>query len=71
MPDLTSMAASVGELLKSKQQTLAVSESAGGGLISDSSVAEYILSRTEGPPRNDRPGFARVTQSEIDSFERG
>ena len=39
MPDLTSMAASVGALLKSKQQTLAVSESAGGGLISASLVA--------------------------------
>ncbi len=39
MPELTSMAASVGALLKSKQQTLAVSESAGGGLISASLVA--------------------------------
>ena len=39
MPDLTSMAISLGALLKSKQQTLAVSESAGGGLISASLVA--------------------------------
>ena len=39
MPDLTSMAATVGALLKSKQQTLSVSESAGGGLISAGLVA--------------------------------
>ena len=39
MPDLTPMAASVGELLKQKQQTLGVSESSGGGLISATLVA--------------------------------
>ena len=39
MPDLTSMAASVGALLKQTQQSIAVSESACGGLISASLVA--------------------------------
>ena len=39
MPDLSSMAASVGALLKQTQQTIAVSESACGGLISASLVA--------------------------------
>ena len=39
MPDLDSMAASVGALLKQQQQTIAVSESACGGLISASLVA--------------------------------
>jgi nicotinamide-nucleotide amidase len=39
MPDLSSMAASVGELLKQRQQTIAVAESSCGGLISASLVA--------------------------------
>ena len=39
MPTLTEMASSLGELLKSTGQTLAVSESAGGGLISATLVA--------------------------------
>ena len=39
MPDLNSMAASVGELLKQRQQTIAVSESSCGGLISATLVA--------------------------------
>ena len=39
MPGLSSMAASVGALLKETQQTIAVSESACGGLISASLVA--------------------------------
>jgi len=39
MPDLDSMAASVGALLKQHGQTVAVSESACGGLISASLVA--------------------------------
>ena len=34
MPDLTSTAASVGALLKERQQTLSVSESSCGGLLS-------------------------------------
>ena len=34
MPDLTSMAASLGELLKETEQTLAVTESSCGGLLS-------------------------------------
>jgi len=39
MPDLNSMAASVGALLKETQQSIAVSESSCGGLISASLVA--------------------------------
>ena len=39
MPNLSSMAESVGALLKENQQTIAVSESACGGLISASLVA--------------------------------
>jgi len=39
MPNLNSMAASVGALLKQHQQTIAVAESACGGLISASLVA--------------------------------
>jgi len=39
MPDLNSMAASVGALLKETQQSIAVTESSCGGLISASLVA--------------------------------
>ena len=39
MPRLTEMSSSLGELLKRTGQTLAVSESAGGGLISATLVA--------------------------------
>ena len=39
MPTLTEMSSSLGELLKGTGQTLAVSESAGGGLISATLVA--------------------------------
>lgn len=39
MPDLTAMATSVGELLKERQHTIAVAESASGGLISAALVA--------------------------------
>ena len=39
MADLSSMAATVGELLKQREQTIAVSESACGGLLSASLVA--------------------------------
>jgi PncC family amidohydrolase len=39
MPDLTSLAASLGALLKEKNQTVAVAESASGGLISAALVA--------------------------------
>ena len=39
MPDLNSMASSVGVLLKETQQTIAVTESSCGGLISASLVA--------------------------------
>ena len=39
MPDLTSMASAVGTLLKERQHTIAVAESAAGGLISAALVA--------------------------------
>ena len=39
MPDLSALSASVGALLKERQQTLAVSESSCGGLISAALVA--------------------------------
>jgi len=39
MPDLTSMSAVVGALLKERQQTVAVTESSCGGLISAALVA--------------------------------
>ena len=39
MPNLTSMSATVGALLKERQQTIAVTESSCGGLISASLVA--------------------------------
>lgn len=39
MADLNSMAGSVGALLKDRGQTIAVAESAAGGLISASLVA--------------------------------
>src|SRR5919106_231761 len=39
MPDLTALAAALGALLKEKQQTVAVAESASGGLISAALVA--------------------------------
>ena len=39
MPDLSSMAADVGQLLKDRGETIAVSESSCGGLISASLVA--------------------------------
>jgi nicotinamide-nucleotide amidase len=39
MPDLTSLAASVGQLLKDRQHTIAVAESAAGGLISAALVS--------------------------------
>jgi PncC family amidohydrolase len=39
MPDLTSLASSVAALLKAADQTVAVAESSGGGLISAASVS--------------------------------
>ena len=54
MPKLTSMSATVGALLKERQQTIAVTESSCGGLISASLVAVpgcsafYVGGATEG-----------------------
>ena len=39
MPDLTALAAAVGALLKAQGQTIAVAESAAGGVISAALVA--------------------------------
>ena len=51
MPDLTSMSAAVGALLKERQQTVAVTESSCGGLISghkgrDVTRNQYRISNT-------------------------
>src|SRR5918992_931140 len=65
MPDLSSMAASVGALLKQRQQTIAVSESACGGLISASLVAvpgasAYYLGGTVVYTRTAQKGLLQV-----------
>jgi nicotinamide-nucleotide amidase len=65
MPDLSSMAASVGALLKQYQQTIAVSESACGGLISASLVAvpgasAYYLGGTVVYTRTAQKGLLQV-----------
>lgn len=65
MPDLNSMAASVGALLKQHQQTIAVSESACGGLISASLVAvpgasAYYLGGTVVYTRTAQKGLLQV-----------
>ena len=67
MPDLSSMAASVGELLKQRQQTVAVSESACGGLISASLVAipgasEYYVGGAVVYTRASQKGLLGVPQ---------
>jgi PncC family amidohydrolase len=65
MPDLSSMATSVGALLKQYQQTIAVSESACGGLISASLVAvpgasAYYLGGTVVYTRTAQKGLLQV-----------
>lgn len=68
MPDLDSMAASVGALLKQHGQTVAVSESACGGLISASLVAvpgasAYYVGGTVVYTRVAHRGFLQVPEA--------
>jgi nicotinamide-nucleotide amidase len=70
MPDLSSMAASVGALLKQYQQTIAVSESACGGLISASLVAvpgasAYYLGGTVVYTRTAQKGLLQVRDQDM------
>ena len=65
MGDLSSMAASIGALLKQYQQTIAVAESAAGGLISASLVAvpgasAYYLGGSVIYTRSSQQGLLRV-----------
>ena len=65
MPDLTSMASTVGMLLKERQQTVAVAESAAGGVISAALVAipgasAYYLGGGVIYTQASRQGFLRV-----------
>jgi PncC family amidohydrolase len=65
MPDLTSLAASVGALLKDSKHTVAVSESAAGGLISAALVAvpgasAYYLGGAVVYTQASREGLLRV-----------
>ena len=65
MGDLSSMAASIGALLKQYQQTIAVAESAAGGLISASLVAvpgasAYYLGGSVIYTRSSQRGLLRV-----------
>lgn len=70
MPDLTSLAASVGALLKAKQHTIAVSESSCGGLISAALVAvpgasAYYQGGTVIYTQASRQGILNITEAEM------
>jgi nicotinamide-nucleotide amidase len=70
MPDLTSLAASVGGLLKEKQHTIAVSESSCGGLISAALVAvpgasAYYHGGTVIYTQISRQGILNITEAEM------
>lgn len=70
MPDLTSLAASVGALLKEKQHTIAVSESSCGGLISAALVAvpgasAYYQGGTVIYTQTARQGILAITEAEM------
>lgn len=70
MPDLTSLAASVGALLKAKQHTIAVSESSCGGLISAALVAvpgasAYYQGGTVIYTQVARQGILDITEAEM------
>jgi PncC family amidohydrolase len=65
MHNLTSMAAAVGELLKERQQTVAVCESSAGGLISAALVAvpgasAYYLGGSVSYTHASRQGLLRI-----------
>jgi len=66
MPDLTSLAASLGALLKTRGQTVAIAESACGGLISAALVAvpgasAYYLGGSVVYTQASREGIMEVT----------
>ena len=70
MPDLTSLAASVGALLKAKQHTIAVSESSCGGLISAALVAvpgasAYYQGSTVVYTQTSRQGLLDISEAEM------
>ena len=70
MPDLNSMAASVGALLKEKQHSIGVAESSCGGLISASLVAvpgasAYYLGGAVNYTQASRDGLMRIPESSM------
>lgn len=70
MPDLTSLAAAVGALLKEKQHTIAVSESSCGGLISASLVSipgasAYYQGGTVIYTQSARQGILNITEADM------
>lgn len=70
MPDLTSLAASVGTLLKEKQHSIAVSESSCGGLISAALLAvpgasSYYQGGTIIYTQTSREGILEITEAEM------
>ena len=73
MPDLSSMAASVGQLLKDRGDTIAVSESSCGGLISASLVAvpgasAYYLGGAVVYTRASQEGLLDVPDEDMDGI---
>ncbi len=67
MPDLTSLASSLGTLLKERGQTVAVAESASGGLISAALVAvpgasAYYLGGAVSYTQASREGLMRIPE---------
>ncbi len=70
MPDLDSMAASVGALLKQKQHSIAVAESACGGLISASLLAvpgasAFYLGGAVNYTQSSREGLMRISEGDM------
>ena len=70
MPDLTSLAASVGALLKEKQHTIAVSESSCGGLMSAALLAvpgasAYYQGGTIIYTQASREGILEISEAEM------
>lgn len=73
MPDLTSMSAAVGALLKERHQTIAVTESSCGGLISASLVAvpgasAFYVGGATLYTRTAQQGLLRVPESAMEGI---
>lgn len=73
MPDLSSLAASLGALLKARGQTVAVAESASGGLISAALVAvpgasAYYLGGSVVYTQASREGIMEVTSDMMEGM---